>query len=694
MDDSNVMHDPRDRAALLDAAIIRRLQLPVPGEPTVMPALVLPIGEGSDRLGAPRIRARFLEGSRPTWTSSPRMVLGVLALLLALVATVVGGAMRLNLIPNPFDPDAGLRARGISIEIPEGWVRLTPPDPSGSSGAFTALIASNMDVTGCAEDDLPAATPTPEPQVGEDGVVTVDGNDFIGGFAGRADETFACMLGKEMAPGEIRVVVSAGYPQRAQLGPIESFDPTDWFGERTDGGQLPYVPTAADGWTDTIDGSPAKLIVSQGGGAVGATEVRTWAVFGPSLDTWFIRLHLRGPDMDALRERADTIARSFAFDLKRPVLDPAVRDEMLARAIDDLDRETRTWRGSDIFGCFPRTPGERPGHLEDRLFEYGPDGPLVEPVPVTCSTSVEATPLNLWVATLVISWDAGDGYPSGQWGWYVQFDMTGPTGSTGQLFGAEDLVSPGSVGMPPPPLNGPLVIQVGSIVQVLPPGIDWTLDAYRALESQPHERIGPYDHGGTTPGRRFYVVDGPVSHVGTDWYLLEVSVGAGYPSPYGWFPATDGPRPLLAVVEPRCPSGAADVLDLLDMIPAERMLCFGTSEITLDPSLLVRVDLPGGSEGIEATPAWLASDTPWRLFGRSGPDGVDPGLAVAIDPSLGDNVPTGAWLSVRGHFNDAASSTCHRTLPEGWGTVETPEIQVLKCRELFVITGYEPRPAP
>ena len=137
MDDSNVLHDPRDRADLLDAAIIRRLQLPVPGEPTVMPALVLPIREGSDRLGAPRVRARFLEGGRPSWASSPRMVLAVVTLLLAAVAVVVGGAMRLNLIPNPFDPDAGLRARGISIAIPEGWVRVTPPDPLGSGGAFT-----------------------------------------------------------------------------------------------------------------------------------------------------------------------------------------------------------------------------------------------------------------------------------------------------------------------------------------------------------------------------------------------------------------------------------------------------------------------------------------------------------------------------------------------------------------------------
>lgn len=664
----------------------------------MLPALVLPIREGSDRLGSPRIRARFLEGHGPSWASSPRMVLAVVALLLAAVVATVGGAMRLNLIPNPFDPDAGLRARGISIDIPEGWVRLTPPDPFGASLADTALIVSNVGVEGCSDEDLPAATPTLEPQV-VDGVTVVDADDSVGDFSGRADEIFACVIDKEMVPGEIRFVVSHGYPQRLGIGPIEAFDPTDWFGP-DGGGRFTnfYVPTEEDGWTQVISGMPAKLVVDTGSGAVGSDEVRTWAVFPPGrfAGLWFVRASLRGPDLDALRTQVDTIAQSLRFEQTLPALDEARRDEALARAIDDLDRETRTWRGSDLFGCFPRTPGERPGLLEDRLFDYGPDGPLAEPVPVICTTSVESTPLKLWRMTLIVSWDAGDGYAAGEWGSESFFDANGTGMAGGHLFTGEGVVSPGSVGELPPPLSGPLVIPVGAVVQVLPPGIDFEMGPVKALDEHPNATIGDRSSGAgyAMPGRRLYVVEGPLAHVGTDWYRVELNHGSFYPSVLAWLPAFEGNRPLLSVVEPRCPSGAVAVLDLLDMIPAERMLCFGKAEITLDPSILARVDLPGGSEGIEATPEWLAGDTPWRLFGRSGPDGVDPGLAVAIDPSLGDNVPTGAWLTVRGHFNDAASSTCHRTLPEGWGTIETPEIQVLRCRELFVITGFETRDAP
>ena len=99
-----------------------------------------------------------------------------------------------------------------------------------------------------------------------------------------------------MASGEIRIVVSHGFPQRAQIGPIEAFEPTDWFGPEG-GGRFTtfYVPTEDDGWTQEIDGMPAKLVVAEGSGAVGSDEVRTWAVFPPGgfAGLWFIRASLQ-----------------------------------------------------------------------------------------------------------------------------------------------------------------------------------------------------------------------------------------------------------------------------------------------------------------------------------------------------------------------------------------------------------------
>ncbi len=50
---------------------------------------------------------------------------------------------------------------------------------------------------------------------------------------------------------------------------------------------------------------------------------------------------------------------------------------------------------------------------------------------------------------------------------------------------------------------------------------------------------------------------------------------------------------------------------------------------------------------------------------------------------------------MRGHFDDAASVGCVRTYPEDWDVSnESAEIQVLRCRERFVITAFETREAP
>ena len=117
-------------------------------------------------------------------------------------------------------------------------------------------------------------------------------------------------------------------------------------------------------------------------------------------------------------------------------------------------------------------------------------------------------------------------------------------------------------------------------------------------------------------------------------------------------------------------------------------------ELTLDPAIASRADPnPGGQ--IQGTPHWLAGDTLWRMYGAGGPDGLDGPLPFAIAPSVGDEIPTGTWLTVHGHFDDAASATCERTFPEEWGAPpESRETQRLLCRELFVVTSFETRNAP
>ena len=160
-----------------------------------------------------------------------------------------------------------------------------------------------------------------------------------------------------------------------------------------------------------------------------------------------------------------------------------------------------------------------------------------------------------------------------------------------------------------------------------------------------------------------------------------------------WAPSTDDGRPLLQVVEPACPTGAVDVVAILDLIPAERLACFGNGELVLEPTMLGRLDLDVGGP-IVGTPEWLAEDPNLQLYGSDGPEGVEGALPVAIAPTV-EQPPQGVWLRVGGHFDDAASVGCVRTYPEGWDVSnESAEIQVLRCRERFVITAFETRGAP
>ncbi len=674
--------------------IERRLRLPAPDEPALLPELVLPLPRVGTRTGWSGVRGG------PAWQSSaflsPRIALAVLALLLALVGAIVSGALRLNRLPNPFASSYTFAARGVAIQYPKSWHVVASMNPSNDQGGWTTLIVSNLGVDGCSIDQIGTAT---LPVAGPSGDAKATPGDQTGAVYATEDRIFECVVGKPMQPGEVRLVLTRGYPQRIAIGPIEPFDATKWFGLDAGSGSLSfYIPTAADGWTTTVDQRPAKLVVETTSIIPKADEVRTLGVYPPGggPDLWFVRATLRGPDLETLRTEVDAVARSLTFDQHLPPLDEARRDSVLARQIDNLDRETRRDRGSDLYGCFPRSPGARAATINDRLYEYGPDGPLVEPVPVTCTTTIEPTPLGLWHATLVISWDAGDGYAAGSWGWELHFDGDGSpaNGGSGQLFGrVGEYPYPGRVAALPAPLTEPLVVPVGSIIEVLSPGIDANSAAAQALAQASDPAIGDASQIDARPGTRLNVVGGPVMHAGFDWYLVEWQHGMSVGSEFAWLPSTDGARPLIKVVSPACPSGDAQVGALVAVKAAERVLCFGDRQLSLDP-VIVGLE-PGGNGEVGGDPAWLAKDSPWRLYGAGGIDGVDPPLAVAIAPDLGDSLPTGTWLSVQGHFDDAAAATCHRTFPEGWGGVaETADMQHQRCNELFVVTSFEKRGAP
>lgn len=668
----------------------RRLRLPAPDEPTRLPALVLPTAAAA--AGGVRLRRQAPGVGGGLW--SPRLVLAVLALLAAMAAAIATGALRLDRLPNPFDPNAGFVARGITVDYPKDWQVVAAMSPLNDQGGWTALILSNTGVDGCSAEQVgtethPAAVPSGD-------VMVLPEEDQTGKIYGTEDRILACVIDRPLAMGEVRLYLTQGAPQKIGIGPFGDFAAEDLFAPEGLAGFGMSMPTAQAGWTQTIDGMPARLVVLDSSVTPGAEEVRTWQVQSPDIGlVWFVQSVMRGPDLDGLRAQTDAVARSLRFDHHLPPLDESTRDVALARAIDDHDRETRRWNGSDLYGCFPRTPGAAEATIDDLLHEYGPGGRLAEPVPVTCTTAVERTPLETWQATLVISWAAGDGYDAGTWGWYLGFDANGNgAGSQGQMFDLQDLGFPGSVGEPPAPLDGPFEIPIGSIVEVLPPGIPQSDGPIRAIFEQPNDTIGDRVVFDAPPGRRYGVIAGPIAHAGYDWYGVESQPGTSYPGEFLWLPSTDGIRPLVRIVEPACPTGTPGVIDLVSMQPLERIACFGNRDLTLDPATARLAEDDGGLGQVQGTPDWLAPYSLWRLYGADGPDGLDGSLPIAIDPALGDAIPQDGWLRVTGHFDDPASATCRLTFPEESRSGETPEVQRHRCRELFVVTSFEERAAP
>ena len=101
--------------------IERRLRLPAHDEPSILPPLLLPQASGFDLTGG-RVRAGSAGGSLRLL--SPRLVLALVALLAALAAATVSGAIRLDRLPNPFLTQLSFAGDGVSIDYPDDWVQL------------------------------------------------------------------------------------------------------------------------------------------------------------------------------------------------------------------------------------------------------------------------------------------------------------------------------------------------------------------------------------------------------------------------------------------------------------------------------------------------------------------------------------------------------------------------------------------
>jgi hypothetical protein len=136
----------------------------------------------------------------------------------------------------------------------------------------------------------------------------------------------------------------------------------------------------------------------------------------------------------------------------------------------------------------------------------------------------------------------------------------------------------------------------------------------------------------------------------------------------------------------------------------ERALeCLGSTELTFVGFRAAPEGL-GGAYAYAVEPAWFDTWNDTRSFLALTGTEVEPGfvtgpfLAVAVAPDLQNRFDgmSGTWVSVRGHFDDAAAGTCRLKgdpRPNG-GAIPTPADLVAMCRTSFVVTEIDAVDSP
>jgi hypothetical protein len=662
--------------------IERRLRLPAPDEPAVLPPLVLPIETHPSRM-APSVRWRV----PATSPQGARLVFAVVALVVLMLAVIAAGALRL--LENRFDPTVqacqgsvevpAADSACVRLDVPDGWRELAagplfPGDFTEEGIAYETVyqVLSSVDLGGCPNPGGPPPTAFP---------IASNAYEFP---RATPDPGLLCLRSAALPENAIRVETMKG---SRTLG---------LFGE--DGPAIPDTsePTRDAGWTEEVGGRPTRLTVTAGDGTPGtAAETRTWDVLLPGeIDRLLrIRAEIAGPNVEAGRATVKRLVDSVTFLASSPELREADAAEVLRTTLDSLDRQARQAH-SDFYGCFPRQAGTADGTISG-----GPGGPIAGRVDVSCTSSISPSLAGVWRIVLDVSWPAGDGYPGDtlreelfKTGVSEGFSGGYFTSLAGRPMPVEGVEAwlPDSGYELPPPLIGPLNLPPGSVVQMLWPG------QATAPEPDPNDdSLYP-----SIVGTHLYVIDGPRIVDGDEWYQVQTESGL-FPG-IEWARGTRDGRPQLAVIEPTCPSGEATVGELAWLIGAERLLCMGNRDITFDVAILINDEqvIPvfcGGFEGTPepcetgaGSPPWLTGFTGWWLYGPGGPSGSEPGILAWFQPSVGVP-PAGQPLRVRGHFDDPEATGCSWPSSEMSGLPnQPPDVMELVCRERFVISGFEP----
>lgn len=189
-------------------------------------------------------------------------------------------------------------------------------------------------------------------------------------------------------------------------------------------------------------------------------------------------------------------------------------------------------------------------------------------------------------------------------------------------------------------------------------------------------------------GVLLFVLDGPVTADGFDWYRVAPFYSAVMdilPSPLpgiGWVAAGRQGDDWIAPWTQACREPT--VYDLLFTVPLKRLACFGDRELTFEGQLGECTYVVPGT----TSPSWLTTEF-CTLYADIPTDIAGP-LHFHLDPDFFHSTPPPGLVRVTGIFDHPAAQTCEHH-PLAGEEARPPEDVVLGCRAAFVATSVEER---
>jgi hypothetical protein len=158
----------------------------------------------------------------------------------------------------------------------------------------------------------------------------------------------------------------------------------------------------------SVDGLPGYVEEAETAAGTGATAARTWSIARPgSIDNYYrITANVRTPNEAAMLDLVDGIVRSIRYD---PPVTPLPPGQAAAEAAAEAYLQAARIGADPSWACFP------PGGGRSMTVASLPNGPpLEQPREATCTTTIAATPMQVWEMTLEMRLAERD--PNGGWG--------------------------------------------------------------------------------------------------------------------------------------------------------------------------------------------------------------------------------------------------------------------------------------